>query len=108
MSDCNIGTHGEHWAPYCDAIFSEIGFEVEFLAELAVIQFRVPEALEHWLRSLEQRIRAGRSLVRLRLDPRKKGGVHLRRMSSTTRHRSRSLLSRCPRICDHRQQVKAM
>ncbi len=24
---------------YCDAIFSEIGFEVEFLAELAVIHF---------------------------------------------------------------------
>ncbi len=46
MSDYNIGTHGERWAPYCDAIFSEIGFEVESRAELAVTQFRIPEALE--------------------------------------------------------------
>jgi len=27
------------WAPYCDAIFSEIGFEVESRAELAVVHF---------------------------------------------------------------------
>ena len=35
MSDYDIGTYGERWAPHYDAVFSEIDFEVEFLEKLA-------------------------------------------------------------------------
>ena len=34
-SDSDIGTYGERWAPHYDAVFSETGFEVEFLQDLA-------------------------------------------------------------------------
>jgi hypothetical protein len=43
MSDYDIGTYGERWAPHYDAVFSETDFEVEFLEELAG---EPPRALE--------------------------------------------------------------
>ena len=37
MSDYNIGPTESTGLPYCDTIFSEVGFEVESPAESAVI-----------------------------------------------------------------------
>lgn len=35
MSDHDISTFGKRWAPYYDAVFDEVDFEVEFLEQLA-------------------------------------------------------------------------